>query len=90
MPHLISAPTTDKYTDSYQITIDDQPPVVSPAQITDQETGEKKLFFDITGLVEGDHHVIVQGKGLWGLGPEDPFDFRVQLPGEVSGVAVSD
>jgi len=88
MPHLITAVTTEEATKSYIINLDGTE-TESPAQITDPQTGEKRLFFDLTGLAEGDHTVTIQGKGLWGVSPPTaPFDFTVELPSTPSGVGL--
>lgn len=85
MAHLVTAPQAD--VTSFLVDIDGTVTESTP-QITDSETGEKRLFLDLTGIAQGDHHVTVTAKNLWGESNPVPFDFTVKLPSAPSGIGL--
>lgn len=87
MAHLICDAQTD--VDTYLIDLDG---VIteSPAQITDSTTGMKRLFFDLTGIAPGDHHVEVRAKNMWGQSDPAFLDFTAVIPGTPSGLSLGE
>jgi len=83
-PYLVCDPQTN--VTSYIVTLDGTETEV-PAQ--DLGNGTVRLHFDLASVTEGEHHVEVRAKNIWGVSDPVPFDFTKTLPALPSGFSIS-
>lgn len=68
----------------YIVTIDTEGPVTVPI-----DQGRGTLFYDLAGISDGNHTVIVKAKNLWTESePSAPFPFARSSPSSASGLAI--
>lgn len=68
----------------YVVTIDTEAPVTVPI-----DQGRGTLFYDLAGMSDGGHTVIVKAKNLWTESePSTPFPFARSSPSSASGLAL--
>lgn len=69
----------------YIVIIDTEGPVTVPI-----DQGRGTLFYDLSGITDGDHTVTVKAKNLWTESePSTPFPFARSSPSSASGLALT-
>ena len=84
-PFLVCDPQPNHIT-HYVVNMDGTETEV-PAQ--DLGDGTVRLHYDLAGLSEGQHHVEVRAKNIWGVSDPAPFDFTKTSPVVPLGFSIS-
>ncbi len=84
-PFLVCDPQPASVT-HYVVSLDDNVTIVEAQKL---ESGEVRLHFDLAGISEGQHHVEVKAKNMWGESEAVPFDFTKSLPVLPTGFSIS-
>jgi len=84
-PFLVCDPQPNHIT-HYMVNMDGTETEV-PAQ--DLGDGTVRLHYDLAGLSEGQHHVEVRAKNVWGVSDPAPFDFTKSSPVLPTGFSIS-
>jgi len=85
-PFLICTPVTDA--ESYLVKIDG---AADPVEVPGYQTQDGKIMihWDLFEFANGNHHLEVAAKNMWGQSEYVPFDFTKQVAGNPLGIGLS-
>jgi len=84
-PFLVCDPQTD--VDEYEVIFDGAPTYVPYAE-TDVGGETVVILMDLAGISNGNHHIEVNARNIWGHSVNVPFDFNKTVPGAPAGIGL--